>query len=164
MRWILVLCLCTRLASLPRGNAQWQAGRSDGPAAQILAAHNRLRASLGIPPLEWSKQLAALARQWAEELLANGTFRPRGDHKFGENLFEMGGRAATPQEVVNAWASEARNYDYRTNRCSARCGHYKQVVWRDTRSVGCGVARGSGREVWVCNYDPLGNLNGERPY
>jgi len=26
------------------------------------------------------------------------------------------------------------------------------------------VARGAGREVWVCNYDPPGNWIGKRPY
>jgi hypothetical protein len=44
------------------------------------------------------------------------------------------------------------------------CGHYTQIVWRNTKSVGCAVARGKGVEVWVCNYDPPGNYAGQRPY
>ena len=31
--------------------------------------------------------------------------------------------------------------------------------WADTL-----LARGRGREVWVCNYDPPGNWAGRRPY
>lgn len=130
----------------------------------FLAAHNQVRARVGVPPLRWSNELAESAQQWADALIRSNAFHPRRDHTFGENLFEVTNRTATPYEVVTAWAGEARNYDYKTNTCSARCGHYKQVVWRDTQLVGCGVARDSRREVWVCNYDPLGNLNGERPY
>jgi len=44
------------------------------------------------------------------------------------------------------------------------CGHYTQIVWRDTKQVGCGVARDNRREIWVCNYDPPGNWVGHRPY
>lgn len=133
-------------------------------AREILAAHNRVRANVGVPPLLWSSQLAQLAQKWADTLVESGDFRPRRDHRFGENLFEVIGRKATPAEAVNTWAGEVRNYDYNANTCSARCGHYEQVVWRDTKAVGCGVAQDSRREVWVCDYDPLGNLNGTRPY
>ena len=112
----------------------------------------------------WSDQLAALAQKWAGTLMESGAFHPRRDGRFGENLFESAGRATTAAEAVNTWAGEAKNYDYNANTCSARCGHYEQVVWRDTKAVGCGVARDNRREIWVCNYDPLGNLNGERPY
>jgi hypothetical protein len=48
------------------------------------------------------------------------------------------------------------------------CGHYTQVVWRNTERVGCGYstcqAQGFNFEVWVCNYDPPGNFIGQAPY
>ena len=44
------------------------------------------------------------------------------------------------------------------------CGHYTQVVWRKSLRVGCGMATCGATEVWVCNYDPAGNWDGERPY
>ncbi len=155
MRIVLLVCLSTWAA----------AGHAASPLARdLVAAHNQVRAGVGVAPLRWSNELGELAQQWADALIRSGALHPRGDHRFGENLFEVSGRTATPYEVVSAWAGEARNYDYKANACSARCGHYKQLVWRDTQSVGCGVARDNPREVWVCNYDPLGNLNGERPY
>ena len=40
---------------------------------------------------------------------------------------------------MSAWVSEAADYDYATNTCSAVCGHYTQIVWRDTQDVGCGI-------------------------
>ncbi len=133
-------------------------------ARESLAAHNSVRSRIGVPPLIWSEQMARLAQNWADTLLASGAFEHRRNNRFGENLFECSGFDATPFQVVNAWASEARNYQYFANTCSGVCGHYTQVVWRDTKAVGCGMARNSRRQIWVCNYTPFGNIVGERPY
>ena len=64
-------------------------------------------------------------------------------------------------------ASERSNYSYDSNSCAPGedCGHYTHIVWRDTREVGCGVATGAdGSGVWVCNYNPAGNVDSESPY
>ncbi len=131
---------------------------------EMLQAHNSIRRSLGVPPLTWSDGLAARAHEWAQSLLKRGQFFHHPKSAFGENLFEMIGAHASPTQVVDEWASESKNYDYRSNRCSGTCGHYTQIVWRETKEVGCGVARGTRREIWVCEYDPPGNLIGKRPY
>jgi uncharacterized protein YkwD len=131
---------------------------------EVLQAHNFIRRSLGVPPLTWSDGLAARAQEWAESLLAKNQFRHQPKSSYGENLFEMIGAHASPARVVEEWAAESRNYDYRSNRCSGTCGHYTQIVWRDTREVGCGVARSAHREVWVCEYNPPGNWAGQRPF
>ena len=135
-------------------------------STEMLAAHNRVRGGVGVPPLEWSAQLAAVAQQWASELAASGKFAHRPKGRYGENLFEIHGARATPAEIVAAWAGEAKDYDAARNVCHTGkvCGHYTQLVWRTTTNVGCGVARRGTREVWVCNYDPPGNWAGERPY
>ena len=131
----------------------------------MLATHNSLRATVKVPPLKWSPSLAGEAQEWANRLVANGRFEHRSNSLHGENLFEIVGRAATPVEVVGEWRAESANYDYRGNKCrGATCGHYTQLVWAATRQVGCGVARNSRREIWVCNYDPPGNVVGQRPY
>jgi len=131
---------------------------------EMLAAHNSLRATLKIPPLTWSERLAARAQEWAATLLARGEFIHRPRSAYGENLYDITGALASPERVVEAWASESRDYDYATNTCRNVCGHYTQLVWSTTKEVGCGVARGSRREVWVCNYNPPGNYIGKRPY
>src|SRR5919202_1513766 len=71
--------------------------------------------------------------------------------------------------VVNAWASEAQYYDYSRNTCASgqQCGHYTQIVWRDTLRVGCAHRTcqsnspfGPGApawDFWVCDYEPPGN-------
>lgn len=146
------------------GSAQWHHFGEGSLAREMLTAHNGVRARVGTAPLAWSERLAARAGDWADTLIARGQFSHRPNSSYGENLFEIRGARATSSQVVEAWAEEARDYDYRSNRCREVCGHYTQVVWGDTQEVGCAVARGGAREVWVCDYDPPGNWARKRPY
>ena len=162
--WLLIIFAGT-------GNAQWRRLDEGRPAASpsslsrdMLALHNAVRTRVGVDPLVWSARLAARSRDWAETLLASKQFVHRPNSNYGENLFEITGATASAAQVVNAWAAESRHYDYKSNRCRGVCGHYTQIVWSDTKEVGCAVARVAGREVWVCNYDPPGNWVGQRPY
>jgi pathogenesis-related protein 1 len=139
-----------------------------GLSREMLTAHNRVRSRVAVPPLAWSGEIAAVAQQWADHLLTTGRFVHRPKAQYGENLYEVRGTAggATPAQVVAGWAGEVKDYDAARNTCraGAMCGHYTQLVWRDTKQVGCAVARQRTREVWVCNYGPPGNWIGERPY
>jgi uncharacterized protein YkwD len=140
-------------------------GRSPASIAQaMLDAHNAIRARVGVPPLVWSDQLAQVAQDWANHLIATGRFGHRPNNRYGENLYSISGGTVSPAQVVGYWAEEARGYDLRSNSCSGVCGHYTQIVWGSTRTVGCAVATNRRREVWVCNYDPPGNIAGYRPY
>ena len=136
----------------------------EAQSSDMLAAHNVVRAREHVPPLQWSERLAGYARAWAERLLTEKRFLHHRDRAYGENLFEISGARASPAQVVAAWDAESADYDYLTNKCRGVCGHYTQVVWASTKQVGCGVARDSRREIWVCNYDPPGNWIGKRPY
>jgi len=162
--WLLIVLAGT-------GGAQWrrfgegrQAVAPSSLARDMLAAHNAVRARVGIAPLAWSDRLAARSQDWADTLLVRKQFVHRPNSTYGENLFEISGATASAAQVVNAWAAESRDYDYNSNRCRGVCGHYTQIVWGATKEVGCAVAQGSGREVWVCDYDPPGNWFGQWPY
>ena len=165
---VLILIVVASIGNLP---AQRRTPADPGPSVKLvpladnmLAAHNAVRQAVGVPALAWSGQLAAFAQQWANELVARGKFAHRRNSPYGENLFEVSGARATPGEVVDQWASESKNYRYGSNTCRGVCGHYTQIVWRDTRRVGCAVAGTARTEVWVCNYDPPGNWIGKHPY
>jgi uncharacterized protein YkwD len=152
-RWVLV------------GVAAASGTAADGSlATQMLAAHNAARAAVKTKPLVWSDKLAVAAQDWANSLLTRLTLIHQKKSKYGENMYELAGGKSTPEEVVKVWTSESADYDYKSNRCRSACGHYTQVIWRDTREVGCGVARHGTREIWVCEYAPPGNFVGERPY
>jgi pathogenesis-related protein 1 len=168
-RNFVVVCCIFVVVAVTVG-AQWRRIGNSSPepdaalARDMLAAHNEIRARVNVPPLRWSDRLAARAQEWAIHLLRERQFYHRPNPVFGENLFEITGGRAWPTDVVGDWASESREYSYRSNTCHGVCGHYTQLIWSDTREVGCAVARDTGREVWVCNYDPPGNWIGERPY
>jgi hypothetical protein len=133
-------------------------------AREMLDTHNAIRAHLNLLPLQWSAELASVSQKWANRLLEKRRLDLNPDSTYGENLFMISGGSASPAAVVRQWASESQNYDYHSNSCSGICGHYTQLVWRRTQRVGCAVARGAGYEIWVCNYDPPGNISGQLPY
>lgn len=171
VRFVTTLAACLALLPAATGREQVPLGRRASrqpgrPALEqaFLDAHNKLRAGVGLAPLRWSESLASHAQDWADTLLARREFSHRPESPYGENLFEITGATASAAAVVAVWASESRNYDHRTDTCRGRCGHYTQLVWRDTLRLGCAVARGDGREVYVCYYDPPGNRVGERPF
>jgi uncharacterized protein YkwD len=141
------------------------AAAADGSMPQqMLAAHNAARAAVKVKALVWSDKLAVDAQNWANVLIRRQGLSHQKSSRYGENLYELAGARATPAEVVQRWTSEAPDYNHKTNRCAAECGHYTQIVWSDTKELGCGVARSGGREVWVCEYAPPGNYIGQKPY
>ena len=142
-------------------------------ATQILAAHNAERAALKIPNLIWSDTLAAHAAVWADEMAKTGkyqhstkTTRP-GE---GENLWVGTAGAYSPEEMVGAWVAEKQFFQNGSfpnvvaPGQSLVPGHYTQIIWKATSSVGCAVATGNGRDILVCRYSPAGNLIGEKVY
>ncbi len=153
-------------------NALWASGSNDtpGPSDQIqaiLAAHNKYRAEVGVPPLQWSESLAASAQQWANHLAATGTFEHSGA---AENLAEGSAGAFSVAQLVDIWGGEKqyfRNGNFPNISSTGNwenAGHYTQVVWRNTTEVGCGLARGNGNDVLVCHYNPAGNVVGQRVF
>ncbi len=133
---------------------------------QMLNAHNDWRKRTGVSAVTWSPQLSTVAQQWATKLLKENRFEHRPNSRYGENLASASGQQLSPERVVKMWGEEVSDYNYAANTCKPgkMCGHYTQIVWRSTKQVGCGMARGNGREVWVCNYDPPGNFVGQKPY
>jgi pathogenesis-related protein 1 len=158
------LVVCCLIFAAPAVNSNTLPEPGDNVERAIVAAHNEIRGRVEVPPLRWSDRLAEHAQEWASRLLREREFYHRPHPVYGENLFEITGARASAAQVIDVWASEAPDYSYRDNTCRAVCGHYTQLIWSDTREVGCAVARDASREVWVCNYNPPGNWIGERPY
>src|SRR5262249_34342811 len=131
-----------------------------GMPASMLAEHNRHRGEHCAPPLAWSPELAAVAQRWAERLRDRGCAFAHSRGADGENL--AGGTSGTldPASVVAMWYGEVSSYDFRGGGFSMRTGHFTQLVWIGTKRVGCGVAtcRAERVDIWVCNYDPPGNV------
>jgi uncharacterized protein YkwD len=154
-------------------NAQRAEAPASAFAQAVLAEHNRARSDAGVPSLRWSGKLAREAQGWAERLAREGTLRHAAQTESGgagENLWMGSAAYYAPEAMVGAFVDEKRHYQpgpfprvSRTGRWED-VGHYTQVVWRDTREVGCAVARGAGNDFLVCRYWPSGNWMGQRPY
>jgi len=147
---------------------------TDADAKAFLDFHNTARREVDVGPVTWSKELAAFAQKWANRLAAGGEpeHRPAdGDwaQKYGENLAIQ----ASALKGAEAWYGEKKDYTPGTaipeDFAQLKAGHYTQMVWKGTKTIGAGVAvvkegRFKGRVVVVCNYDPPGNVIGEKPY
>lgn len=144
----------------------------------IVGIHNMYRNPLKLEKLEWSDDLATSAKKWAIILENNNCPLQHSPaelrNNYGENLY-AGWSTNSSYRIsikngVRAWAQEKSQYQYKANSCAPNqmCGHYTQMVWKNTRNVGCALARcsvsGQTTEILICQYDPPGNYIGELPY
>lgn len=169
-------CLAVVLAACGTDPAGPNGGDDDNPGAGeptelagITAAHNAVRADVGVAGMTWNSELAALATGF----IADCQFEHSGQNErsgvagfdyIGENLFSSGGFQPTGQEITDAWASEKADYNYENNSCNGVCGHYTQIVWRSSTDLGCAMKECGGGYIVSCEYGPGGNFIGERPY
>ena len=170
---LLILALCGFSAFSPRMDAQDAAAPTTTEISQILKAHNDARraAAADMPALKWSAAAATSAQQWATTLAKTCTLKHKNPNKYGENLFYASGgvQPRPPAAAITSWLSEKAYYNYAQNKCSSTnpgCVHYTAIVWRATTHVGCGKATCRTATIWVCHYDPKGNVNTAttRPY
>ncbi|XP_051147229.1 pathogenesis-related leaf protein 4-like [Andrographis paniculata] len=133
----------------------------------FLDAHNAARRNVGVGPMTWDVNVANFARNYVNSRLGdcNMVHSPNRPG-YGENLAKGSG-AFTGRAAVNLWVSEKQYYNYGSNSCAPGrvCGHYTQVVWRNSNRLGCARARCANGWWFVsCNYAPAGNWAGQRPY
>lgn len=131
-----------------------------GAANPILEEHNRLRALHCAPPLAWSPALEKSAQAWADHLASAGCELEHSSGPHGENLAAGSIGAMDGPGVVRYWYDENAQYTFGRGGFSSGTGHFTQVVWSGTREVGCGRTQCQGMDVWVCQYDPPGNMQG----
>ncbi len=152
---------------------QGNTGLRSNMDARLLASHNRERTAMGIAPLAWDARLAADAREFGAELAATNSFghsEQDEDNPVGENLFAGTVGHYAPEAMVAAWVEEKKNFRQGVFPNNSKTGnledvgHYTQLMWRETGSVGCAVVPGDELDFLVCRYAQVGNVEGERPF
>lgn len=135
--------------------------KTSNDADAYVAAHNGYRAKHCAPPLTWSPKLAELAQKWADALRAKGCAFGHSNGSTGENLAAGTTGTLDPEGVVKMWYDEIALYKFPNGGFSMKTGHFTQVVWRGTTQVGCGRSQCNGMDIFVCEYDPAGNWEGQ---
>lgn len=135
----------------------------------ILDLHNSERARFGYEPLRWSIRLSDNAQGYADQLASTGqrlhaSREGRGIER--ENL-SQGLLGWGTGQMMASWLAEKPYFrsgifpDVSTTGDWSKVGHYSQMIWPTTTSIGCGLASGSGFNWLVCRYSPGGNKDGK---
>eukprot|EP01084_Bolivina_argentea_P030034 55697_1 len=143
--------------------------------------------------LVWSESLAKVAKAYSEKCVWKHNtnrvqdlyaYQAEAIFKFdsisisvGENLYAIESQESLANIVggIEGWYNEYSTYTFRDGKSglsSGMTGHYTQIVWADTRYVGCGYTicptlSDTSFENAInlaCNYFPTGNYGGESPY
>jgi pathogenesis-related protein 1 len=134
--------------------------------ATMLKRNNQIRAEVYAGhPLSWSTSLASSAQSHANRLAQANTLKHSAT-KNGENLFASSSVTGYVS-AIESWYKEKNNYNFATKKCKTGkiCGHYTQIVWKESTKVGCGKARSaSWGTIIVCQYNPRGNVGGKKAF
>jgi pathogenesis-related protein 1 len=167
--------LCGLLAALATGlgpsmsAAQTGSAFTEEEADALVKEHNDARGQVGVKQrVTWSKDLAKSAQEWADHIAEIGKFEHRPEGKYGENLAVGATERYGAREAAAIWLKDRQAYDA-GNRELEKVGHYTQMVWARTIRIGAGkaVIKAGPMKGWtvvVCNYDPPGNVQAEKPY
>ncbi|KAM5541308.1 hypothetical protein V8D89_004862 [Ganoderma adspersum] len=170
---MMMLRLATSLFSLPAvllallaaGPGAVEAATSAADVAAYLAAHNTVRAQHGAANLVWNETLAGAAQSWVNKCKfqhSGGSLGP-----YGENLAAGTGDAYGIPSAVKSWTDESSQY----NSQSPQPSHFTQVVWKNSKQLGCAVQSCAGifppqygnAKYYACEYFPAGNVIGQFP-
>ena len=125
-----------------------------------LRETNKARQLVGVGPVSWDNKLAASAYAVSKSLSDAGCIlKHSGKSGVGENLY-MTGRSSpfSFRDAVSLWYKE---------RVSWRRGilnHFTQLVWKDTRKIGCAKSVNPRKNCEIVTYWPQGNIIGRAPF
>lgn len=136
---------------LRRNKSQSPVLRKTAPAGSsdferdCLRAHNEFRARHAVQPLRLNRKLCRFAEEWAKVIAARGTPAHRNNSPYGENIFCSWSSASAVHveggEPAEHWYGEGVQHVFGREPTTLKTGHFTQVVWRDSRELGVGIAR-----------------------
>ncbi|XP_050366075.1 pathogenesis-related protein 1-like [Argentina anserina] len=160
---VLLAIFSFALFSIHTSPAKAQDPLADG----FVQEHNKFRAMDGVPPVTWNETVADYARNYASSKSDTCEMVHSQNPPYGECI-AWGSFDMMPEQAVQLWADEKKDYNYDTNTCAPGkvCGHYTQVVWATSTQIGCAKVRcGNSDGTFInCNYYPPGNYVGDKPY
>ena len=133
---------------------------NDSDKFTFLEDHNNLRSAHNAAPLTWSSMLASKAASWADRCIVRHSEGTLMESPYGETVVAATGKF-TIHDALVTMSRTREQYNPATSY-----SQYTQLVWKNTREVGCAISRCEGilsRPVtlYTCLYFPAGNLVGE---
>jgi hypothetical protein len=171
-----IACLALLLVAAAAPRAYAGIGQDD--IAALLDLHDAERCAVdppaaSMPAMQWNALLATVAQTYADGCVyahnANRTQQYQavgGSGYVGENIAEGTEGFFSLLDLAQFWADEKADWTFGpiANTGGPATGHYTQMIWADTLTIGCGAASCSGMTYLVCDYSPGGNYLGETPY
>ncbi|KAJ5729125.1 PR-1-like protein [Penicillium malachiteum] len=127
---------------------------------KVLYSHNIHRVNHTVSNLVWNDTLSGAAYYWATKCIFQ-----HNTSGFGQNLAASAPDATISQHISGLWYNNEEGY-YASSYGQANppggpvTGHFTQVVWKGTKTVGCATidCRDEPLGMWytVCNYYPPG--------
>ena len=130
----------------------------------VLTLTNQYRTAHGSPPVTWDPTVATFSQNWANYMASTGNFAHSSSDLYGENLAQFfGSNSNFERSAINLWYAESSKYNYNNPESNNfnEIGHFSQLVWKSSTSVGMGIARSSSGLTFVAmNFHPPGNYFG----
>jgi uncharacterized protein YkwD len=126
--------------------------------------HNELRADHQVGSLERDSLLEKYALNDAKEMVAKDTYiftteKYNGEY-IGENIFWAYGDF-TGKGITDMWYKGVEKYNFNSPGYNSEAGGFTQVVWKNTKKIGCAYSC-KGKECYGnCLYYPGGNYQNQ---
>ncbi len=158
MSKFLILCLVVGIYS---ASLDLEAIRND-----ILARHNLYRKRHQVCKLTREPEIESLAQAHAEACALLGYLKHSSntykDQTLGENSYQGYNNGYVGNASVDLWYNDSLNYDFSNPGFKEGVGHFTQLVWKNSKKIGCGIAVDDKEVYYVtCNYYPSGNYKSQ---
>lgn len=137
---------------------------------ELVTSVNAYRARHGVPRVRLDAKVTRYAKSRARKVSSQEELKAGHSglsHDYGENLFWHG--ASEPHRLkgsvaVKEWYDEGAAYDFDAGEFSRGTGHFTQLVWKGSTTIGAARVSGRGHR-WhetyiVVDFRPRGNLTG----
>ena len=138
--------------------------------ATALNSHNKYREMHNVEDLVLKKSLCQKARKKVLKLLKykgdlnnyDNIDDSDDDIEYGQNLCICNGKLFDIEEIRNNWYDEGNKYVYDSNKYIKGTGHFTQMIWKDTKTVGFGYSKiHKDKSIFLVYYYPAGNELGK---
>ncbi|KAF4532746.1 hypothetical protein B566_EDAN007713 [Ephemera danica] len=163
---------------------------------EVINLHNKLRKDIMngtlkkfAPPavsmssMAWDNELAKIAQRSAEQCKMEHDKNRKVDRypSVGQNIYmktlsyrkDLENTGPNMTQVIFSWFNEVKEFRFPPEnidpfKFNPDTGHYTQVVWAETKFIGCGFSTFTDKKyiqiLTFCNYGPGGNVVGARMY